>query len=64
MIITEALTIKDLAQSLKVSEKTCYGLVRKNKIPYVKIGSIYRIPRSAVLDLLSSGDKIDLHTGC
>ena len=61
---TSALTIKDLAQALNISTKTCYTMVRNKKIPHVMIGSTYRIPRSAVLDLLVSGGKIELHTGC
>lgn len=61
---TKALTIKELAVSLNISTKTCYKIVRGKNIPYVKIGSTYRIPKYAVLDLLISGDKIDLHTGC
>ncbi len=61
---TSALTIKDLANELKISTKTCYKMIKNNKVPHVMIGSTYRIPRSVVLDLLTSGDKIELHTGC
>lgn len=61
---TFALTIKDLAHELKVSTKTCYKLIKKNAVPFVRIGRSYRIPRSYLLELLNSNDKIDLHAGC
>ena len=61
---TEALTIKDMARILSISTKTCYKMVRNRQIPYVKIGSTYRIPRQAILELLNSSNKIGLHAEC
>ena len=37
-------TVKETAQALRISENTCYELLRQGVIPHVKLGSQYRIP--------------------
>jgi len=38
------LTVKETAQALRISENTCYELLRQGVIPHVKLGSQYRVP--------------------
>ena len=46
------LTVPDLAKELRVCTNTAYALVRSGQIRHVKIGRVYRIPRSAVEEYL------------
>lgn len=47
-------TVEDLVQILGISKNSVYELLRSRKIHSVKIGRIYRIPRSALEDYLNS----------
>ena len=49
--------VEDIANMLSISRNTAYELVRSGKIRSVKIGRIYRIPRSAVEDYLNASDE-------
>lgn len=49
--------VEDIAKMLSISRNTAYELVRSGKIRSVKIGRIYRIPRSAVEDYLNASDE-------
>lgn len=49
-----ALTVEDLTQLLSVGRNTAYELVRSGKIRSIKVGRIYRIPRSAVDEYLNT----------
>ena len=42
----EIMTIKDVAQFLKVKEQTVYRLVQQGKIPALKIGGQWKVKRS------------------
>lgn len=44
----EYLTIEETAKKLKVGYMTIYRLVRKDKIPAIKVGRQWRIPESVV----------------
>ena len=37
-------TVRETAQALRISENTCYELLRRGVIPSVKLGAQYRIP--------------------
>ena len=41
----DILTIRDVAEYLKVTEKTVYGLAQKSKIPCFKVGGQWRFRR-------------------
>ncbi|MCK5805801.1 MAG: helix-turn-helix domain-containing protein [Lentisphaeria bacterium] len=41
----DILTIRDVAEYLKVTEKTVYGLAQKRKIPCFKVGGQWRFKR-------------------
>ena len=41
----DILTIRDVAEYLKVTEKTVYGLAQKGKIPGFKVGGQWRFRR-------------------
>lgn len=43
------LTPKELAKLLQVKTHTIYRLCRKRKIPFIKIGKLYRIPYDFIL---------------
>ena len=47
-MIDDILTIKDLADYLKLNEKTAYRLVSKGDIPGFKIGGSWRFERSGI----------------
>lgn len=41
----QALTVKDVAQLLRVDEKTVYRLVRKGELPGFKVAGAWRFTR-------------------
>jgi excisionase family DNA binding protein len=41
----EILTIRDVAEYLKVTEKTVYGLAQQHRIPGFKVGGQWRFRR-------------------
>lgn len=41
----EVLTIKEVAEYLKVNEKTVYGLAQQSRIPAFKVGGQWRFRR-------------------
>lgn len=48
------LTVKDVANLLKVNEKTIYRWLKKGEIPVYKIGEQYRFNRSELLEWVTS----------
>ncbi len=44
----DILTIRDVAEYLKVTEKTVYGLAQKGKIPGFKVGGQWRFRREDI----------------
>ena len=46
------LTVRDLAQLLRLGTNTVYRLLRQGKIKNVRMGRQYRIPRWAVLEYI------------
>lgn len=46
------LTVAEVARIMRVSNMTVYRHVHSGELPAVRFGRSYRIPESAVLDLL------------
>lgn len=44
----EVLTIREVAEYLKVNEKTVYGLAQQSRIPAFKVGGQWRFRRSDI----------------
>jgi len=57
----DILTIRDVAEYLKVTEKTVYGLAQKRKIPCFKVGGQWRFRREDLDDWIKrqQEDQID-----
>ncbi|MBE6990297.1 MAG: helix-turn-helix domain-containing protein [Ruminococcaceae bacterium] len=47
------LSMDELRTLLQISRNTAYALVRSGKIPSIRAGRQFRIPKTAVLDYLS-----------
>lgn len=56
------LTVKDLARILAISEKTIYGYVARNMIPYLKIQSTVRFRPKHIAQWLAQKDGCHDHT--
>ena len=50
--VVEIMTAKELAERLKVSERTILDLARGGKIPHRRVGSLWRFIFKEVLDSL------------
>lgn len=50
---SNVLTVPELAKELRICTNTAYALVRSGQIRHVKIGRVYRVPRSAVDEYLN-----------
>jgi excisionase family DNA binding protein len=46
------LTVKELAELLRVSKRTAYALVRNGEVPSLRVGGSIRIPRAELDDQL------------
>ncbi len=44
----EILTISEVAELLKIAEKTVYGLAQRGEIPAFKVGGQWRFSRAAI----------------
>lgn len=47
-MLTDILTIREVAEYLKLNEKTTYRLVAEGKIPGFKVGGAWRFRRSEI----------------
>ena len=45
---TDIMTIREVADYLKLTEKTAYRLVAEGKIPGIKVGGSWRFKRSEI----------------
>lgn len=61
----EILTIKEVAEYLKVTERTIYRLAGAKKIPAFKVGGTWRFSRADIDEWIrrQSGEQSDDHTG-
>lgn len=58
----EILTLKQVAEFLKVTERTIYRLAAAKKIPAFKVGGIWRFSKAEITDWIqqqSKGGKAD-----
>lgn len=53
----DALTPRQVQEMLGVGQRMTYGLLRTGKIPSVRMGRLYRVPKVAVIDYLCGGAK-------
>jgi excisionase family DNA binding protein len=49
------LTINEACQFLRVSRPTVYGMMGRDELPFVMVGKVRRIPRRAIVALVSQG---------
>ena len=61
----EILTLKEVAEYLKVTERTIYRLAGAKKIPAFKVGGTWRFSRADIDEWIrrQSGDQSDDATG-
>lgn len=48
-------TVAEVAEMTRVSRMTVYRMVHSGDLPAVRVGSSYRVPKSALDQLLSGG---------
>lgn len=48
----DALTPRQVQEMLGVGQRMIYRLLREGKIPSVRMGRLYRVPKAAVIDYL------------
>ena len=48
----DVLTVKDLAEMLKIGRNSAYDLIKTNQIHSIKVKSQIRIPKQSVIDYL------------
>ncbi len=51
------LTVREVAELLRVHQRTAYRLITGGSIKAIKIGSQWRVPESALIDFLEKGWK-------
>ncbi len=49
------LTVKEVAESLRVHARTAYRLVTEGQIRSIRIGSQWRVPESALAEFIEKG---------
>ncbi|HXH35257.1 MAG TPA: helix-turn-helix domain-containing protein [Plantibacter sp.] len=52
------MTLRELADYLRVSMRTAYQLAYDGKVPAVKVGGQWRIPRAALEEQFATGDEL------
>lgn len=54
----ELLTVKELQQLLGIGKNTAYDLVRKNKVKCFRIGKLWKIPRRAIEEYITTQSNV------
>lgn len=49
------LTVKEVAELLRVHQRTAYRLITSGSIRAIKIGSQWRVPEQALMDFINQG---------
>lgn len=49
------LTVREVAEMLRVHQRTAYRLITSGSIKAIKIGSQWRVPERALMDFLEKG---------
>ncbi|USR79637.1 helix-turn-helix domain-containing protein [Arcanobacterium pinnipediorum] len=52
-------TVAEVADMTRVSRMTVYRMVHAGDLPAVRVGNSYRVPKSAVDQLLAGGGSLD-----
>ncbi len=52
-------TVAEVAELTRVSRMTVYRMVHAGDLPAVRVGSSYRVPKSAVEELLGAAESFD-----
>ena len=50
----DVLTVDDIAKILKIGRNKAYNLVHAGTIKSIRIGKIYRIPKSSIVEYIES----------
>ncbi len=50
-------TVQDLQHILGVGRKSVYSLLKRNEFRWIRIGAVYRIPKSCFDEWLASGNS-------
>jgi excisionase family DNA binding protein len=61
MLIQEMMTVKEVAEYLKIAEKTAYRLVLEGKIPGFKVGGSWRFKKSQIDEWITEQNKRGHH---
>lgn len=56
----EILTIREVAEYLKIKEKTAYALVARGDIPGFKVGGSWRFRRDAIKNFTMNQQRQDM----
>jgi len=54
------LTVQEVADLMRVSSMTVYRMVHSGEIPAIRFGRSFRIPHSAVVNIMGSVSSSDL----
>lgn len=57
------LTIPEVAELLRVAEKTVYSLAQKGELPAFKVGGQWRFSRNAIESWIAERTRSGLHVG-
>ncbi len=49
---SDILTVKELMDYLAIGKNTAYDLLKSNQIKSIKIGRVYKIPKTEVLEYI------------
>lgn len=55
----DALTPRQVQEMLGVGQRMTYGLLRSGRIQSVRMGRLYRIPKTAVIDYLCTNENTE-----
>ncbi|RME06390.1 MAG: DNA-binding protein [Deltaproteobacteria bacterium] len=55
----DVLTVRDVAEYLKIDKRTVYKLAKEGKIPCSKIGRQWRFSRKQIMELISRPTTIN-----
>ena len=57
------LTVREVAELLRVHQRTAYRLITGGTIKAIKIGSQWRVPEQALIEYIESGLKASVSSG-
>lgn len=50
----ELLTVTEVAATLRITPQTVRSLIKRDELPGVRVGNLYRIPKAAVARLVNA----------